>query len=634
MNKYSIILILLVLFGSQAFSQADRLQRIRQELDSLAMGDAPGLNGNVNFSIVGAPLQDLLRGIAETHQLNINIGSIPNITVTNNFNEVRAKDLIFFLCKEYDLNIEFVNSIMSFTYQDPNQGIVRPRKQLSLSYQNELLTVDLQDDSLTRVAKELTQLTGKNIIVGPQLRGTRITGYVQNLPVKEALEQIAFSNSLEVTENDVDVYAFTLSQAAGPQNQPTNVNVRNTRRNARRGGGGGFEFSNISPQVGTFDLNTEGGAVIDMIKDISQRLDVSHIILSEPQGFLNCYLKGITYEEFLALALSSTNHGYLIDKGIYIIGEGQNASMNQSTVYLFKNRSVEKITEVIPNVLTNGLDVQEFNDLNALIITGSDLNINRLTAFLDQIDQRVANVLIEVIVAEIRKGHSIKTGITAGLSDSIPPSQGSVFPGVDMTFSSASINRFLNNLDSKGIINLGRVTPQFYATVQAMEDNNQLEVKSTPKLSTLNGSEANLKIGQSVYYLIETQNVTGGVTPIVTRSPRYEKVEANLDLKITPFVSGNEDVTLTLEAEFSDFIDPTVEGAPPGNSTRQFLSKIRIRNEEMIVLGGLEEARRSETASGFPILSRIPIIKWLFSARTRDKADSKLLIFIKPTIVY
>jgi len=181
---------------------------------------------------------------------------------------------------------------------------------------------------------------------------------------------------------------------------------------------------------------------------------------------------------------------------------------------------------------------------------------------------------------------------------------------------------------------LGRVTPKFYATIQALENNNNLNVRSTPKLSTLNGNEASLTIGQSVYFLIENQNVVGGVNPIVTRSPRYEKVEANLDIKITPFVSGNDNVTLGIEAEFSDFIDPTIEGAPPGNATRKFISRIRIRNEEMIVLGGLEEVSKSETGSGVPLLSRIPVLKWLFSSKSKNEQNNKLLIFIKPTIVY
>ena len=98
--------------------------------------------------------------------------------------------------------------------------------------------------------------------------------------------------------------------------------------------------------------------------------------------------------------------------------------------------------------------------------------------------------------------------------------------------------------------------------------------------------------------------------------------------------SDQEDVTLTIEAEFSDFISPDVKGAPPGNATRKFISKIRVKNEEMVVVGGLEEVSKSDIGSGVPLLSRIPIIKWLFSSRSKESTDSKLPIFVKPTIVY
>ena len=141
-------------------------------------------------------------------------------------------------------------------------------------------------------------------------------------------------------------------------------------------------------------------------------------------------------------------------------------------------------------------------------------------------------------------------------------------------------------------------------------------------------------IGESVYFKIETQNVTGGVNPIVTVTPRFEKVEANTLIKILPSVSGDEHITLDIEAEFSNFISPQVEGAPPGNASRQFVSQVRVLNEEMIVLGGLEESRKSKTRSGLPLISRIPGLSWLFSSRSDEKSDSKLVVFIKPTIVH
>lgn len=203
-----------------------------------------------------------------------------------------------------------------------------------------------------------------------------------------------------------------------------------------------------------------------------------------------------------------------------------------------------------------------------------------------------------------------------------------------MTIGSKSINDILEKFDTKGFVNIGRVTPNFYLTLQALEQNNYLSLRSTPQLSTLNGHEANLKIGQSVYYLEQTQNVIGGVTPISTLSQQYRQVSANLNIKINPMVSGDEHITLDIKAEFSDFIPPAIQGAPPGNATREFTSMIRVKNQEMIVLGGLEEVSKTKSGSGVPILSRIPILKYLFSSKSDTKNNNKLLVFIKPTLLY
>ena len=58
-----------------------------------------------------------------------------------------------------------------------------------------------------------------------------------------------------------------------------------------------------------------------------------------------------------------------------------------------------------------------------------------------------------------------------------------------------------------------------------------------------------------------------------------------------------------------------------------------VTNDEMIVLGGLEEKKFSDSGKGLPLLSRIPVIKWFFSNRTKETSKSELLIFIKPTII-
>ena len=114
----------------------------------------------------------------------------------------------------------------------------------------------------------------------------------------------------------------------------------------------------------------------------------------------------------------------------------------------------------------------------------------------------------------------------------------------------------------------------------------------------------------------------------------YQPIEAELGLTIKPIVSGDGQVTLDIFVIQSSFRGRISKDAPPDISSREFSSIIRVRDQDIVVLGGLEERRTNNSGSGVPFLSRIPIIKWLFSKRVREGRKSKLTVLIKPTIIY
>jgi type IV pilus assembly protein PilQ len=74
--------------------------------------------------------------------------------------------------------------------------------------------------------------------------------------------------------------------------------------------------------------------------------------------------------------------------------------------------------------------------------------------------------------------------------------------------------------------------------------------------------------------------------------------------------------------------------APPGINSREFTSIIRVKDQDIIILGGLEEKSKNDSGTGVPFLARIPIIKWFFSSRSRSDSKSKLSVLIKPTVIY
>jgi len=268
------------------------------------------------------------------------------------------------------------------------------------------------------------------------------------------------------------------------------------------------------------------------------------------------------------------------------------------------------------------------------MLSGPLDKVEETERFIQNIDRLVPVVSIEVMIIDFNNSSNVSTGITAGLTnDEVQPTSGKVFPSVEMNLNSKSINDLINRFNGFGWAKIGKVTQNFYVQIKAMENQGILNIRSTPILSTLNGHQTRLSIGNTEYYLEEQFNIIGTQNPQSTKIQTYKPVDAELEVIITPVVSGDDQITLEVEVNQSDFTARISTNAPPGKVTRTFKSQIRVKNEEMILLGGLEENKTNLTSSGTPFLSRIPILKWIFSAKSEEKSKSKLNIFIKPTII-
>jgi type IV pilus assembly protein PilQ len=181
---------------------------------------------------------------------------------------------------------------------------------------------------------------------------------------------------------------------------------------------------------------------------------------------------------------------------------------------------------------------------------------------------------------------------------------------------------------------LGHVVPSFYVSLQASENKANTEIRSVPKVSTLNGHFATFSIGNSRWYKNTTSNVIpSSATSQTILSNTYTETKADLKIEIKPIVSGDDQVTLNIKVNISDFTSIPTDGSPPPTSNSNFQSIIRAHNEDTIVLGGIERTENDESGSGIPILSRIPILKYIFSSRSKTKAKVVTVVFIKPTII-
>ena len=242
-----------------------------------------------------------------------------------------------------------------------------------------------------------------------------------------------------------------------------------------------------------------------------------------------------------------------------------------------------------------------------------------------------------MIIIETTKLNNVSGGVQTGLKSTpnTSPTTETTAAGINLDLSTDAINNIISSINGLGLFNLGNVSPNFYMNIQALETDQRLKIKSTPKIATLNGEEATLSIGEQKYYLeVQNQFIPTGVNQTAVTSQTYKSVQADLQITIKPFVSEDEQISLTIDFIQATFTPGLGGTAPPGQISRSFNSIIRVRNDDMILLGGLEIESKNEAGDGVPGASRIPFLKWLFGTRKKEKSITKLHIFIRPHVTY
>lgn len=650
MKTYKKPILTLFLFASFFFvalgqTTLDRFQQLELRLEEYAT-EHPKIDKQVDISVTGT-IQEFAMAFSKETKINLTVDANIKEQVVSNFADTRPRDILLYLCKFYQLDLSFSGSIISLIpYDEP---IKKPLvKEISVNYNdyNNQLELDLEKDTLDAVVKKISRLAGVNIIATKEASGEVVSGYIGKSSLDEALEQMARRNNLKFSKDVSGYYVFDLANTVVDDNQANvtnNQNGQNSRTGRRRNNRGNSNNSsgNLSLKSEQDTLNqvwltlkATDVAIIDVIKQISEETNQSYFLFAEPDGKVTLDLEKVSYDQLLTHILQGTEYTFKKDKDIYLIGDKKLEGLRSTKVVQLQHRSVKDMLEIIPAALVENVQVQEFIELNSFILSGASFNIQEVESFIKNIDKKVPVITIELLIVDIQDTKSLNIGLDAGVANEPVTPGGQVFPGVDFTFSAKAINNLLGTLAGNGVVNLGQVNPNFYASLQFIEENGYAKVIQKPRLSTINGKEANLAIGETRYYLNERTTLQGNQNPISLQDRQFQAVNADFSIKILPVISGDEYVTLEIEVTQSDFVGQIQPNAPPPQVSRNFNSNIRVLDQDMIVLGGLESKGVEDSGSGIPFLARIPVIKWLFSKRTKTKRKSQLLIFVRPNIVY
>lgn len=538
---------------------------------------------------------------------NVNFDSaMENLAISNNLTVTKSRDGFFIFNNSFN--------------PDSTEGVSRAISLTDNFYYkvldsvNKIVEVDFKNTPAAHIIYSIGEDLNLDIFTASPLQDIgNVTVNSRRIHFDKLLENIfESSNSNKLTTNSSDNQQGNLNRQI-PQNPQNQLDATSN-----------FTFKKEGE---LYFFGTEDQLSLKQVEAI-QMMHRSIEMLTNPSG--NNQKGGANRNNFI----NPTTNFYGGNNGSNTPSNNSNLSSRGSSTPN-ETSNIEAIQKIIPDDILEGINIKIDAELNSFIVSGPAARIERFKTFIQYIDKPVPVILIEVMILEVNRSATVDTGLSFGLGDGPVKTQGEAFPSANMRIGAETVNRVIGGFDGFGSLNLGKVLPNFYMDIKALESNGNLKILSTPKLSTLNGHKAHLSSGQTTYYAVTQQSFYGSQIPQTSEIVNYYPIDAELALDIMPFVSGDGEITLDINVVQSSFNGERIaEGAPPGMNSREFSSIIRMRDQDIAILGGIEQRTKDDSGSGVPLLARIPVIKWLFSERRREDSKKKLNILIKPTVIY
>jgi general secretion pathway protein D len=258
---------------------------------------------------------------------------------------------------------------------------------------------------------------------------------------------------------------------------------------------------------------------------------------------------------------------------------------------------------------------------NAVIVSGTGDDIRLIKDLVDKIDIILAQVRIEVIIAEVTLSDTDKSGLTA-LNLTL---------ATNATTGVRSVTNFSGAVAGWNITE-GIVDPlSLKAALTDAGNRSNVNVLSAPTIVTTHNKEAQVVVGQKRPVVTGTTSVstTGGTSSTYT----YQSIA--IDLKVTPLIGDDGSIQLKIDQKVDDLLgSTTIDGNQvPIIGTRQATSFINVYDSQMVVLGGLQRQKYGNDRAKIGLLAEIPIISHLLGGREKSVERTELLLFVRPHVI-
>jgi len=175
----------------------------------------------------------------------------------------------------------------------------------------------------------------------------------------------------------------------------------------------------------------------------------------------------------------------------------------------------------------------------------------------------------------------------------------------------------------------------YNAVIDFLEIFGETKILSSPRILALNNQEAKILVGTKDAYITSTVSELGD-SAITSQTVNF--VDVGVKLYVTPTINKQDYVTLKIRPEISSSERETITSEDkstevPIVTTSQAETTVIVKDGVSIIIGGLRKLTREREAKGVPILSKVPLLGWLFRSTSDDWSKNELVIVLTPQIV-
>src|SRR5437763_264375 len=308
------------------------------------------------------------------------------------------------------------------------------------------------------------------------------------------------------------------------------------------------------------------------------------------------------------------------------------------TFYLGNVATPTDLQDVV-NAIRTILEVQRIQQIpsqNAIVVRGTPDQLALAQKMIDDIDKSKPEVIVDVIVAQVRRDRVRQMGILPPQNATVAlQGTGAATSGSGSTTTTSS-NLNFNSLQHLNSTNYAVTIDPVHA--QLLFSDTNTKILENPRIRIADGIKASLKIGDRIPVATGSFGTPLGIGTGVGAlgvNTQFQYLDVGVNIDITPHVHPDNEISLKLTLDISNQTGTSTIGgiSQPIISRRGVDHEIRLKDGEMNLLGGILEDQVTDNHSGTPILGQIPILRYLFSQNDKERHTNEVVFLLIPHIV-